>query len=476
MLNFLRRPTSRIFWIVLVGYLFLCLFFTVWSYYRQCAQAEQSALLRLEGIAKAIALQIDGDAHAELTKRYIEKDALIYNQQDSNYAKIHHTLRANAEANNLETPIYSLIFSDSAQCFEFVVTSSDNPYFRHKYESYPQVLSEKYKKGGFIPMFADKFGTWLSAFEPVRNMHGEVVAVVMVDEKFSNFIARARMEAWRSLGLSLVIVAPVVLLLVFLLRRMLAREIRLKKNLEQTQTALAASFEQLASVDNLRKEMIANISHDLRTPLTVLSGYIETLYMRRHNISLEERTRFLTIAQKESGHLRKLIDDLFDLSKLETNQMPVHAEPMPILELLHDLAGKYQLLCAEQNLEFQLKLPEGNPWIVAEWKLIARVLQNLLDNAIRYNNPQGFVRIEAQGIDNQLFISVENSGKKIPDDVIKQIFDRYFKSSDMESSTGLGLAIVKKIIELHQSNITVQSSEEKTQFQFWLPIYQREEA
>ena len=217
--------------------------------------------------------------------------------------------------------------------------------------------------------------------------------------------------------------------------------------------------------------MIANISHDLRTPLTNLSGYIETLFIRRHDITMPERERFLTIAQKESQRLTKLIEDLFELSKLESNQTQLHTEPFPIAELLHDIVAKYEVVCAEKNISIATDFSENLPWIVADIKLIDRVLQNLFDNAIRYNKPHGRIDLSLQKNDNQLVIKISNTGETIPPSVLEQIFDRYFKNSAIEGSTGLGLAIVKKIVDLHGSEILVESHDGCTSFTFSLPIY-----
>jgi signal transduction histidine kinase len=474
-----KNPSSRIFWVVLIGYAVVCLYFTLWQYYRQCNQAEESALLRLEGIANSLALQIDADAHKKITEKYTTKDAILYNTQDTNYYKLHYALRRNFEANMLKSPTYTMVFDTTQKVFEFIATSSDSPYYRHVYDSFQPVLKAKYTEGGIIPMYMDRFGMWISAFAPIRNGKGETVGIVMVDEQFDIFMARAREAAWRNLAVALFIILPVILLLIYMLRRMIFREARLKKKLEEAYETnlkisqeLEKSYEKLSSVDKLRKEMIANISHDLRTPLTSLSGFIETLYLRRKDITLPEREQYLTIAMKESDRLKKLIDDLFELSKLEANQVNMNAEAFPIAELLQDVIAKYEVICQEKGITISSNLSEQTPWVVADIKLIDRVLQNLLDNAIKYNlEADGRIDLILQKVDNQLFIKVHNLGKTIDPSVLPQLFDRYFKISSSDNSTGLGLAIVKKIVDLHQSEIIVESQNGETTFSFYLPIY-----
>ncbi len=479
LVDYFKNPSRRIFWLVIVGFVSVCGYFTVWNYNRQCSQSEESVLLRLEGIANALALQIDAPIHQKIATTYSQKDAILFNTQDTFYYKLHHTLRRNAEANMLKTPAYTLVFDTLKQHFEFIATSADAPYFRHTYKSFHPTLKERYTEGGILPMYMDENGMWLSAFAPVRDVQGQTIAVVMVDENFTAFIARAKRGAWWNLMIALCIIAPIVVALIIWLQRLIFREAKFKARLEaaydenvKISMALEQSYEQLSSLDKLRKEMIANISHDLRTPLTNLSGYIETLFIRRHDITLLEREKYLSIAIQESQRLRKLIDDLFELSKLEADQVEINAEPFPITELLQDVFVKYSVICEEKKIKISTNIVGNEPWVVADLKLIDRVLQNLLDNAIRYNlTENGTIDLSLQQIDNQLFIQISNSSETIPPSVLPHLFDRYFKVSSEEGSTGLGLAIVKKIIDLHATQITVTSEAGLTTFRFALPIF-----
>jgi signal transduction histidine kinase len=477
-----KNPTNRILWLVLVGYFLVSAYFTIWTYYRQSDLSEKSALLRLEGIVNSLALQINGDLHHQLTQRYQHQDEILFNTQDTDYYTIHHALRMNYEANMLKSPVYTMVFDSIKLHFEFIATSSDTPYFRHIYDSFNPILKRQYTEGGVIPMYKDRFGMWLSAFAPIRDARGNPVGVVMADENFEKFVGKAQSLAVKNLLISLFIILPVILLLIYWLRRLIFREARMKKSLEeayennlQMSHQLEESLEKLSSIDKLRKEMIANISHDLRTPLTSLSGYIETLFMRRHTIKMDERERYLTIAIKESERLKKLIDDLFELSKLESNQIKMTTEPLPIAELLQDVMAKYEVICKEKNIKLTSNLSENTPWVVADLKLIDRVLQNLLDNAIRYNFTEGgkvdllIKTISAPS--KMLEIKISNTGETIDPSVLPHIFDRYFKTLSMDGSTGLGLAIVKKILELHNCDIRVESHDNLTTFIFSLPVY-----
>jgi signal transduction histidine kinase len=482
---FLKKPTSRIFLLVLTGYLLITAYFTIWNYQRQSEQYEERSLFRLEGIANSLALQINGDVHRQVEQRYPLKDGVLFNAQDTDYYQIHYILRRNFEANMLETPTYTMIFDSSKNVFNFIATSNDAPYFRHTYTSFHPILQEHYTEGGQISMYTDQFGMWLTAFAPIRDSRGQTVGVVMVDEKFDAFVLKVRNMALRNLAIALCIILPVIVFLILGLRRLLFREERMKKRLEDAYDTnlkisqeLVQSNDKLTQIDTLRKEMIANISHDLRTPLTNLTGYLETLFMRRHTITMDERERFLTIAQSESQRLKKMIEDLFELSKLESNSITLNVEPFPIAELLQDVLSKYAVICKEHGIEIQTNISENTPWVKADLKLVDRVFQNLLDNAVRHNAPSklegktsSIIQLHVEIVEPKLVIHIANTSETIDPSVIPHLFDRYFKTSTSEHSTGLGLAIAQKIVNLHNCNIYVTSVDGWTTFQFRLPLY-----
>ena len=251
--RFLKKPTNRILILVSVGYLLITTYFTVWNYRRQSEQYEERSLFRLEGIANALALQINGDLHRQVAARYPLKDAVLFNTQDTDYYNLHYILRRNHDANMLETPTYTMIFDSTSRNFQFIATSNDAPYFRHIYNSSHPILQERFTEGGKIPMYKDQFGMWLTAFAPVRDSRGNVVAVVMVDEKFDAFAAKARNLALRNLVIALCLILPVIVLLFLGLRRLLVRENRIKKRLEDAYAEnLTISQELAESNDKLK--------------------------------------------------------------------------------------------------------------------------------------------------------------------------------------------------------------------------------
>lgn len=232
------------------------------------------------------------------------------------------------------------------------------------------------------------------------------------------------------------------------------------------------NIEDLKEVDKLRRELIANVSHDLRSPMSVIQGYIETMMMKGDKLSNEERQRYLEIIFKSSEKLNHLVADLFELSKLEAKQVRLQQEQFSMNELLQDTAKQYQLKANEKNIKLKTEF-SGESLIHADISMMQRVIQNLMDNALKYTPENGEVKIHSSIQEGELAVTVSNSGKGIPQEQLPHIFDRYFmldKESHGIDGSGLGLAIVKKIIDIHDAKIQVESQEnENTTFTIILP-------
>lgn len=232
------------------------------------------------------------------------------------------------------------------------------------------------------------------------------------------------------------------------------------------------NIEELKGVDNLRKELISNISHDLRTPVASIQGYAETLLLKKDNISNEDNERYLKTIVKSSERLKKLVSELFELSKLESNQIKPEMETFVIAELIYDIANKYRIISQKKGISINTVLSKDLPLVKADISLLERALQNLIDNAIKFCNEGDTINIEVdmQDIGN-VGVRISDSGQGIKQEDIPHIFERYYKGHEHTESTGLGLAIVKKIMELHHSDIKVLSQYGKgTTFSFHLPV------
>jgi signal transduction histidine kinase len=238
---------------------------------------------------------------------------------------------------------------------------------------------------------------------------------------------------------------------------------------------LTQNIEKLKEVEVLRRELIANVSHDLRTPIAIIQGYIETLQMKADTVTSDERNRYLNIISESTGKLQKLVSELFELSKLEANQVTPVKEPFFISELVNDISSKYQLIAKEKNISITTFLSKELPPVYADVSLIERVMQNLIDNAMKFTPEGGKIVIKTNKNNEQVEVSVQDTGVGIPENEREQIFGRYYKANnftDLKNSTGLGLAIIKKILDLHHSSLDlITEVNTGSSFIFRLPVY-----
>ncbi|MEN7550534.1 HAMP domain-containing sensor histidine kinase [Rapidithrix thailandica] len=241
---------------------------------------------------------------------------------------------------------------------------------------------------------------------------------------------------------------------------------------------IVRNIEQLQSVDKLRKELIANVSHDLRTPLAIMQGYIETLQIKGEQLHKQEKEKYLQIIRGSAEKLARLVSQLFEYSKLEAKQIEPQKEPFQITELALDNYYKYQVLAKNKGVRLELDVKDKTPLVFADIGLVDRVIQNLMDNALKFTPEGGTVTLQIKPTKSTIEIIVKDTGPGIPEVEQSYIFERYRKSSptkEINSGAGLGLAIVKKILEIHDSTIKVISAPEQgTAFTFWLPVYEED--
>jgi hypothetical protein len=238
-----------------------------------------------------------------------------------------------------------------------------------------------------------------------------------------------------------------------------------------------SQMDKLEKSDAMRRELVANVSHDLRTPLATMQGYIETLLLKDESLSAEERRNYLKIAVSHCERLSKLISDLFELAKLEADDRVVHSEPFSLSELVQDIVQKFALTARERKITIVTNIGQEIPFAYADIAMIERVLENLLDNALRYTPEEGSISIVLTDHDREkITVQVSDTGCGIPEYALPRIFDRFYQTDrsrkGKSSHSGLGLAVTKKILKLHGSSIKVKSDQNAgTAFTFELPVY-----
>jgi len=477
---FKNKRTRRILLATIGTFLVLSIYFSVFTYRTLIKNHQQTSLMRLFGIVNSVSLLIDGEMHTMLMSMYPAKDDIDSLGVDMYYDQIHRLLKSNEQANMLKTPIYTIVYDSSQHAYEFGVSSAEKPYFRHLYKKFPDQLLEEYEAGGMIPPYQDEFGHWLSAFAPIKNKVGHTVAVLQADEKYDEFLNYVRAAIWKNILLSLFLLTLFFYVLFQILQHVLSRELMDKENLQLAMTEnkkirdqLQISLDDIKKTDTFRKEMIANFSHDLRTPLASVSGYLELILNdTSQSIQPEDTSKYIQIAYNESLRLQRLVSELFELSKLESGQIKLNEVSFSLAELAQDVLNKYQKVCDDRQIKLITEFQPTLRLIKADISWIDRLLQNLIDNAIKYVSNGGFIKITIFEDNEQQHVKVCNSGTPIPIKDLPNIFDRYFKSSNNISnqSTGLGLAIVKKIVELHHGNVRAEATDEITTFRFTLNI------
>lgn len=237
---------------------------------------------------------------------------------------------------------------------------------------------------------------------------------------------------------------------------------------------ITENIDEMKSLENLRRELIANVSHDLRTPLAIMQGFVETLLMKNEELTPKGREKHLRTVLHSSERLSGLIAQLFEYSKLEARQIEPRKEAFQVGELAQDVAHKFSVLAKEKQINIELDLPQTLPLIFADLGMVERVLNNLMDNALKFTPTGGTVTLKMAAASKGVEVHIVDNGPGIPEADQPHIFDRYKKVSRNQDGSsqgaGLGLAIVKKILELHDQSIQVQSRlKEGTAFIFQLP-------
>lgn len=246
-------------------------------------------------------------------------------------------------------------------------------------------------------------------------------------------------------------------------RRLVQRE----DALEREGQARAASEQALLALQRQRHELLARVSHDLRTPLASMQGYIELLLLRHGSLPPAEERNYLQTAARQGEKLTRLLADLFDLTRLEAGQWQAHKEDFAIAELAQDLLQKFEPEARQRGLHLALDcLSPGSPAmrVHADLALVARLLDSLLENALRHTPTGGRVAIELAEAEGRARLAVRDTGRGIAADELPGIFERYERASrvrDAEHSehAGLGLAIARHIAGLHGSRLEVRSTE-----------------
>ena len=239
---------------------------------------------------------------------------------------------------------------------------------------------------------------------------------------------------------------------------------------------IVRNIDEMRTMDNLRRELVANVSHDLRTPLATIQGYIETILIKADTLSEKEKKNYLETIFSSTDRLKNLVEELFELSKLEARENKPNPEPFSIAELVQDVQQKNLIIAEPKKIDLKLDFSYDLPLVNADIGMMEKVLQNLLDNALKFTPEGGIITISLTPEKQDILVSIKDNGRGISPDALPHIFERYQKAERTTVTDnvglGLGLAIVKKILEVHGIEINVESSKESgTIFSFKVPLF-----
>jgi len=221
---------------------------------------------------------------------------------------------------------------------------------------------------------------------------------------------------------------------------------------------------QLQDVDSQRRELLSHISHDLRTPLASLQGYLETIELKGSVLSEEQQKAFLKRSLKNAQLLKQLVDQIFELAHLESGQVAIQLEQFSLAELLYDLRDKFSVMAKTKNISIEIDCPESSLLIKTDIGKLERILSNLIENSLRHTSKDGVIILGVSAVDNGQgwIVSVEDNGEGISESDVPFIFDAHFRAENAtpgkNRNMGLGLAITRKLLQVLGSEIRVKSS------------------
>ncbi|MCL1477976.1 sensor histidine kinase [Marinobacter sp. M3C] len=235
---------------------------------------------------------------------------------------------------------------------------------------------------------------------------------------------------------------------------------------------IAAQLELLKDKDHQRRQLVAQVSHDLRTPLAAVQGYLETLSLKQDSLDLDQRRRFLAIALGETRRLGQLVDELFELAALDAREKQPNPECFMVAELAHDVVQKHAPGAGQNSVSLSIGTVEP-AMVNADIAMTERVLDNLISNAISHSPAGTKVRVSVAADANGVSIHVSDSGSGIDEQALAHIFTPFYQAPGANRSghAGLGLAIARRMAELQQGHITVHNRPAGgAEFLFWLPL------
>lgn len=252
----------------------------------------------------------------------------------------------------------------------------------------------------------------------------------------------------------------------------------LVNNINNVYEAAQQAIMEEHAIERSKDEMVTNVSHDLRTPLTSILGYLGLIINDKdqQKLSHEDIMKYAKTAYDKSGQMKSLVEDLFDYTQVRQVDFKLHWAPLDLAAMLQQLAVNYELEAKEKNVVISVVSKPTVIEMMGDPDRLARVFMNLINNALKYGEGATFIRLTAKILakENEVEVRVTNNGAKIPNESLERLFDRFYRVESSRNvktgGTGLGLAIVDGVVEAHGGRVRVESDDELTSFIINLPL------
>lgn len=474
----------QILWSVFLSLLLLISYF-LWTNYTSALQkSERLVYERLEAIVKSGVSFINGDEHELIVNKYRKRDQLSESQADSVYWKIHQQLKKLQEKNRLNSPVYTLVFSQDQEEFEFVVTSAEVPYFRHAYYQYPQTLRSDFEKGGVLGLHQSENGKWLSAFAPIRNSQGKVVAVLQADQRFDEYMAEARMNLLGNLMVSLILSAAVVYLVLIFIRRILKKEQHFLDDILERNQEILSQKEEIEAQNNFIQEnnlklefatkeieaknkelkminqmlemrveqrtldlqranndlsaFLYRSSHDIMGPIASLKGLHQLA-----KVEIKDDTSMQLFGQAESS-VAKLEKQVKNISRVyEIKKKELELKEFNLEDLIKSICAEQQgLLSGKCSFHFDFHKTDS---VVADKQILSYAIEELIKNGLKYGKSEVWLHLEERA--GHAVLTISDKGEGFHERIYHQVLELFRSSEAITEMPVLGLYLVKSAMD-----------------------------
>ena len=473
----LKAANSRLVAAVFTAILILIAYFVANSYYTSLAKSKAEVLERLRAIAFTSVWLINGDDHDSLANNLMTKDAIVSNTENRIYNTLHNTLKTVSQTNQLESPLYTIVYYDLDSTFHFIGTSSDKPYYRHSYKNYPKDLFKNYQTGGILDSYQDENGHWLSAFAPLKNSKGEVVALLEADENFEMFVAKAKKELLRNTLISLLIVLPFGLVLFRYLSNTLRKQAQDQATLLNQKEEIEAQNEEIKTqsdfIEKQNRELdqrvrertaeleksnteLANFlyhsSHDVQAPIATLKG-LESLASQETKEPLTKE--YLLLIKDTTMKLERMVKTIQLVHHIKTI-VPCLKE-VPIKETIQSVCNSFPISNSCLEIDVPMDITTN-----IDVELFKYSMNELLKNSVQYNQDNPNLRIKISGYCSKLdiILFIEDNGIGISNEAKQELFTMFKRGSEKSKGIGLGLYIVQVCLQRFMSSIELIEKQE----------------